>query len=547
MQARRKPFPSSESNNHRSGISLKLRLLLFLIVLVLTMVAGAIIILLVTGIFSAGIKESRLLVQQELNNKSKEISTQLEQLSLHNQSYAESVRLMIEDDLEEHHMTFSILSNQSQQIKPLLNELFSETLLTLQKSGASGIFIVFSNEASMRSTKSQMPGIYIRNENPDIAGNAAPSFLLLRGSTLPAYDASMRLDSNWSEIFTLSDLDPSHIPVQTLSSYTTKLSSDHFYLSQPTYIPGTKDRALYMIIPVMSASGEIYAYCGFELSAQLFQKAHLPSNIAYPRLCVLYSVIRNNQVQLSHTFVSGEKSATKLFPENAALYLDEGSSLFHGYYTTNHAEFLGLQQELSIYPESSPFYEEQPSCIVIVPKKDIISSITEFNILLVLLLLILVILGIIISIIFSNHYIRPISQSIELIRASNEEEAPKTNIQELDGLLSYLTDYKKQLQQKAEQEKHKISCLEQFADHAKALTPAEHCVFQLYIQKLTAKEIADTLCLSINTIKTHTKHIFSKLEISSREELLLYINMLEEIGYDVASLNNSVLDKAKES
>ncbi|MDD2970166.1 MAG: helix-turn-helix transcriptional regulator, partial [Lachnospiraceae bacterium] len=246
-----------------------------------------------------------------------------------------------------------------------------------------------------------------------------------------------------------------------------------------------------------------------------------------------------------HSLISNGKSSVGLLPETMNLNVIKNPSSFYQYHSQENTEFLGLQKILPVYPESSPYYQEQPFCIVLVPKQDIISTITEFNILLIVLLLLLVLLGIVISVIFSNHYLKPISQSIELIRSSNEEEAPKTNILELDGLLSYLTDYKKQLQQKAEQDKHKISCLEQFADHAKSLTPAEHCVFQLYIQKLTAKEIAEKLCLSINTIKTHTKHIFSKLEISSREELLLYINMLEEIGYDLNTLNLSATNSIK--
>ena len=90
---------------------------------------------------------------------------------------------------------------------------------------------------------------------------------------------------------------------------------------------------------------------------------------------------------------------------------------------------------------------------VLVPRKDIVTTITDFNVFLIFLLLLLVSLGIMISILFSNHYLRPISQSIDMIRASTEEEAPKTNILELDGLLSYLAEYKKDLILKAEQEK----------------------------------------------------------------------------------------------
>ena len=57
---------------------------------------------------------------------------------------------------------------------------------------------------------------------------------------------------------------------------------------------------------------------------------------------------------------------------------------------------------------------------------------------------------------------------------------------------------------------------------------AEKAVFNLYLKGHTAKEIADILCLSINTIKTHNKRIYMKLNVSSRKELMVYIKMMEE-------------------
>lgn len=57
---------------------------------------------------------------------------------------------------------------------------------------------------------------------------------------------------------------------------------------------------------------------------------------------------------------------------------------------------------------------------------------------------------------------------------------------------------------------------------------AERAVFDLYMEGHTAKEIADILCLSINTIKTHNRRIYMKLNVSSRKELMVYIQMMEE-------------------
>jgi DNA-binding CsgD family transcriptional regulator len=62
----------------------------------------------------------------------------------------------------------------------------------------------------------------------------------------------------------------------------------------------------------------------------------------------------------------------------------------------------------------------------------------------------------------------------------------------------------------------------------KTLSPAERAVFNLYMEGYTAQEIAKILCLSINTIKTHNKRIYSKLNVTSRKELLVYVKMMQE-------------------
>ncbi|HHW98320.1 MAG TPA: helix-turn-helix transcriptional regulator, partial [Firmicutes bacterium] len=60
------------------------------------------------------------------------------------------------------------------------------------------------------------------------------------------------------------------------------------------------------------------------------------------------------------------------------------------------------------------------------------------------------------------------------------------------------------------------------------LSPAEKAVFDLYVEGYKAKEIAAILCLSINTIKTHNRRIYMKLNVSSRKELMVYVNMMKE-------------------
>lgn len=66
-----------------------------------------------------------------------------------------------------------------------------------------------------------------------------------------------------------------------------------------------------------------------------------------------------------------------------------------------------------------------------------------------------------------------------------------------------------------------------FVHNIASLSAAEKAVFNLYMQNHTAKEIANILYLSINTIKTHNKRIYMKLGVSSRKELMVYVQMMQ--------------------
>lgn len=52
------------------------------------------------------------------------------------------------------------------------------------------------------------------------------------------------------------------------------------------------------------------------------------------------------------------------------------------------------------------------------------------------------------------------------------------------------------------------------------LTQRENEVLDLLSKGKSYASIADALCLSVNTIKTHVKNIYEKLQVTSREELI---------------------------
>ncbi len=161
-----------------------------------------------------------------------------------------------------------------------------------------------------------------------------------------------------------------------------------------------------------------------------------------------------------------------------------------------------------------------------------VSSMTQFNLLLIGLLMLLVVLGIIASLFISNRFLRPISDGLDIIKSEDLSTAPRTKVPEIDHLIEFLANRNEELYEGAKQRNLSFSLLDEFVQNTETLSPSERSVFDLYAQGHAAQEIAATLHLSINTIKTHSKHIYSKLNITSREELLLYVKLLEEIERD---------------
>ena len=69
-----------------------------------------------------------------------------------------------------------------------------------------------------------------------------------------------------------------------------------------------------------------------------------------------------------------------------------------------------------------------------------------------------------------------------------------------------------------------------FAEKAKTLSSAERRILNYYIDGHDISEIPDLAFISIHTVKKHNRSIYQKLEIASRDELMLYIELFRCCG-----------------
>lgn len=517
-----------------TSISMRFRLFLFLLVLVITMLTGIIVILLVTGTFSAGLKECKQDIKNELKHTSAELEEQYGQLSVQAVEFSEELSKSIEEKLQKQNLTFSSLSNHPELIDGLISGLFEKTYFWLQKSNCSGTFFILDTtvNTSLEDSNYSKAGLYIKNMEPNIVNASSPTITILRGSASIGRENYINLHTQWSMEFDVNGADYYSIPLKTAQNSKNRSLSELYYWSKPFTIPGTSEEVMLCTVPLMDSNKNIYGICGFEISAMLFKLSYMPRESSFTRMFCMLSPLFNHTVAINQSMFAGGYSVKDISEGNSNLTVKESHHSFTTYSDEDKNSYLGFHSSTKLYPEESPFASDSWIIAVLVPKKDVVNYITRLNIILAWLLTLLVTIGIIISIVFSNNYLKPISQGIEIIKSTDPEDMPKTNVQEIDDLIRFLTVYKKELNDKVERDKFQITVLEHFVEKTKMLSPAERSVFHLYVKGLNAREIADEMFLSINTIKTHSKHIFSKLEISSREELLLYINMLKEIGQE---------------
>lgn len=513
-------------------MSMRLKLFLLLVILVITMLLGVFAILVFTGTFTAGINESASFIKNELGHISKDISDTYGVMSAETVYFSKNVSSGIEKYLKERDLAVTDLQIHPEILESVISNEFDKSMFALLKTKSSGVFIILDATINRKISGSEnsKAGIYIKNMEPNIVNSTSPNILILRGHPNIARKNSLNLHSDWRMEFAIKNAPYFSLPMEASSIRPTLSAS--YYWTDKIILPGTSEEIMICSAPLIDSGGNVFGVCGFDISQLLFKMTFAPDGSRYKRIFCTLSPVADNKIETSKSMLSGSYSSISSSLKNRDLYISEGKKSLYTYRDSEGNIFTGYHQYIGIYPENSSFYENKWAVALMVPAEDIKSAAAKFNLQLLTLSIVFMIVGIILSLVLSMYYIRPITKSFELIKSNNPLNNARTQITEIDELIEYMCTKEEKAGMEKEQDSNS-EILETFLENIKSLSPAERSVFNLYAEQYTAKEIADKLYLSINTIKTHTKKIYMKMNVSSKEELLLYIEMLKEAGKEI--------------
>lgn len=421
----------------------------------------------------------------------------------------------------------------------LLNEIlsneFDKLLGGLQAPKSSGVFLILNAtiNPNLSGAKTSRAGLFLKNMEPCSINSTFHDICYMRGPASISRNNGMTTLPQWTMEFNTSKADYYNIPMQAARNYSNLSLSRLYYWCSQTSVDGY-NTAMFCSTPLIASDGTVLGVVGFEVSNMLFKLSYSPDNSAQTRIFCVLAPSDNTYLYMKNAMFAGNYSVSETIPTTPAKIYRNKNKLSQ-YICKETGSYYGLDSNIRLYADDSPYVQEQWSVVLLVPKEDMNRLIARYNNSIILLLILLTVICIILSILISRKYLHPVKRAFNTIKSQNITGQTKTRIPEIDDLLEYLAQNDEQhinaelKDTVIDSAAHKTAMFESFVENIKTLSMAEKAVFDLYLKGHTAKEIAEILFLSINTIKTHNKRIYMKLNVSSRKELLVYTQMMQEL------------------
>lgn len=526
------------------GVALYPRLFAFFALFILALVLAFLLILNVSDVFHYGEHKSRIWFENEMEHLTQDLSASYGILSVQGVSLSEQLSKDIEVYLKDQGISPSELGNHPELLEGLLNEQMPALLSALKMNKCGGAFLILN--ATVIGADSSGPrrsGLFLKRTEPNAVRTVGSKLHFLRGPAEAARKNGVELLGQWQMEFTEAETDFFNVTVDTAASCSELPLSRLYYWCPRRLLSGNSEAGMLLCVPMISSDGTVMGICGFEVSTMLFKQEYSPDNAVYTRVFSALAPYDGDYYHMDQGLLAGNTYLNSALAGNIAR-IEDGGRLLHLYHTEGSEVYCGLHHPVNLYPADSPYRNSVWLAAVMAPYEDIETISREGLGELRIALGALALISLLAAAFISRRYIAPVLKTLEGIKTGGDYAAlPKTQYAEINDLLEFLTvqdeaaaaalaEAEARAVQTAAAADRLLSSeispesYQVFLERLETLTPAERRVFDLYVQDKKAQEIAETLNLSISTVKYHNGNIYGKLEVGSRKELLTYIRYM---------------------
>lgn len=525
----------------RGGSSLRVRLYIFLSLFVILIMVALVLVLYFSGVFSFGTHECRVFLETELAHISNVIEEDYGTLSVEGVSLSQKLGEQVELTLSGKGISATEIQEHPEHIEAVLNGLINPLTASLEKNKVSAVYFILDatvNPAAENADNSRA-GLFIRNMEPNAVSSTRASIHYMRGPISIARERKLWVLPQWTMEFSVEEADFFHLTMQNAGRNTD--ISRQYYWNQRAILADDYEESMLFCVPVVTADGTALGVCGFEVSAMLFKLQYAPDNRVHKHAFTLLAPINGNKLDIDGALTASNFSSLQNL--SGEMSISEGRGGLANFSDSEGSIYSGLWREIRLYPKGAALGDRTWAVAAMIPEKDLDNFSMEKSYVIIILLGGLLVLSVVAAVFVSRRYLAPVYKAFDKVKSQGLSDLEKTNILEIDDLFAFLSEQEQppsplisETESSAPvsaitEEYDVISArFESFLEKLETLTRAERAVFNLYAQGRTAQEITETLILSINTIKTHNRKIYMKLDVTSRKEMMVYVNMLKEKG-----------------
>ena len=523
----RRKIKDIQEHAKNRGISLERRLFLYWLIMVLAVMAAVFVVLIVAGVFSNDARKlgGTLSVQQK--NTTMTFNKLIDTLNAQNLALSEQITREVADILETEERTFKDLDNNPELITRIEERMcfYLQTIVRSRScSGAYFILDATTNTEAPGADRSRM-GLYLRSGNVGTDGMANQYITFFRGVADVARKENIQMHNRWNLEFDIDNV-PGY---EILMDFDGKRILDSCYLSNRVTLSGTWEQVVLLSIPVV-LEGKVRGVCGVELSELFFNMVFPSVESPYGNMVTVVAPIADKRLLLDGA-ISGKTDGT-YFTTDGTLLIKNGEH--YKTYSDGSRTYFGNH---IVIPKAVDGRSDL-TLVTLVPEISYQSSVAKNRTFWLCGGLGFLVLMLLAAMFLTRRFMLPIQKQIRALKDQKEpQEESNSGIIEIDELLAYMHARQAKPDEESKMPPGMEELFFDFARRVETLTPMERTVLQYYINGFSVNEIAEKEFISLSTVRKHNSNINRKLGVSTREELLLYIDMfrrcdlMEKIAY----------------
>ena len=508
----------------KQSVGMQRKLMLYWVSMILVVFAAVILLLSVAGAFSRNDEQLREVMELHLKNTQDNLYSHLDRLTGQCLYLSRELSREIEGALVQEGISLQEVNDDPERLLKLQEVMYPLISTTLQTANCNGAYAILdaTTNTALEVADHSRSGIHLRYANLSPSRPVAPTVVYFRGIPDIARQKDLELHNRWNLEF---DID--QIPgCRELMDAPLERPAQRYFWSRRIHLKGTWESAMLLCVPIVGSDSTVYGVCGVELSALYFQLSYPAVDGQFGSAVTVLAPIQDSRLLLSDG-LAGSVTGTYLDGQET-LAIHQGR--YYNEYDTGTERYIGLHQTIPISKGEAE--NTVWAAAILIPQDSYAAYTAEVQRTWIIAAMGLLVLLLAFSFFLARRFVRPITDSLKRFQ---QEELPEqglsSGISEVDELAEFLNARaRNQRLEQGELPPNIAELFDQFVARKDLLTEAERNILRYYIDGHEIADIPDLAFISMSTVRKHNRSIYEKLGVASRDELMLYIDLLRRCG-----------------